>query len=55
MDLLKLLGGMRGATAYEWQWGRVHFRIVHLRGGYWNWKFWRRFRISLTNKDGSYS
>lgn len=34
---------MRGATAYEWQIGKLYGRICFLRGPYWKWKPWRRF------------
>lgn len=36
---------LRGATAYEWQIGRLWGRITHLDGPYWRWKPWRRFSI----------
>lgn len=35
----------RGATAYEWQVGPLWGGIVHLWGGGWNWKHWRRFYV----------
>jgi len=36
----------RGATAYEWQIGKVYGRITHLRGKPWPWWApWRRFSI----------
>lgn len=37
----------RGATAYEFQWGRLVVRICHLRGAYWAWKPWRRVQIKI--------
>lgn len=36
---------MRGATAYEWQWGRLGLRICHLCGRFWAWRPWRRFKF----------
>lgn len=32
----------KGATAYEWQIGRLYGRITHLRGDYWKYRPWRR-------------
>jgi len=43
MTLWMLGDPMRGATAHEWQVGRLYVRIVHLRGGPWRWWCpWRR-------------
>lgn len=41
---------MHGATAWEWQWGRVCMRIVHLRGAYWRWRPWRRVRLWVADE-----
>lgn len=35
----------RGATAYEWQVGRLYGGITHLRGEHWAWRPWRRFYV----------
>jgi hypothetical protein len=29
----------KGATAYEMQIGNVYFKIIHLRGGRWTWRW----------------
>lgn len=42
---------MRGATAYEYQIGRFGVRFVHLRGGYWRWKPWRRVSFQYFGKE----
>lgn len=44
---------MKGATAYEYQWGRVYLRVVHLWGGHWNWMFWRRFSLRIVPKESA--
>lgn len=41
----------KGATAYEFQIGRLVIMVTHLRGAYWKWKFWRRLRIELAPKE----
>lgn len=43
---------MKGATAYEFQWGRVCFRFCHLMGGHWKWyTFWPRIKIWVAPKE----
>ena len=45
---------MKGATAYEYQVGRLVLRVVHLRGGYWNsWKLWRRVSLTWWPKESA--
>ncbi len=43
----------RLATAWEWQWGRLCFRYVHLEGGGWTGAtFVDRFTVYLEKRDG---
>lgn len=42
---------MRGATAYEFQVGRVVLRWCHLSGEHWRWKPWRRVTVQLEPKE----
>lgn len=47
---------LKGATAYEFQFGEHVFRVCHLLGGYWTWwAFWRRFSYKRFPKDDSCS
>lgn len=42
----------RGATAWEFQIGRLYGGWVHLKGGYWSgWKFWRRPYLRWDDSD----
>jgi hypothetical protein len=41
---------LRGATAYEFQFGRLVIRLTHLRGAHWRFKPWRRVSIKLWPK-----
>ena len=36
---------IKGATAYELQIKHLYIRIVHLNGGPWKWRPWRRITI----------
>ena len=51
MKVLKLLVPLKGATAYEWQFGRVYIRVCYLDGRYWAWKPWRRVRVILLKAE----
>jgi hypothetical protein len=44
---------MKGATAYEAQFGRLVIRITHLSGKYWRFRPWRRISIRIWPKDVS--
>jgi hypothetical protein len=41
---------LKGATAYEFQVGRLSLRVCHLDGKHWVWKPWRRVSYNIEGK-----
>jgi len=38
---------LKGATAYEFQLGRVYVQVCHLSGEHWRFKPWRRVSFHI--------
>lgn len=41
----KVFCAIKGATAYEVQYGRWVLRVIHLDGDHWRFKPWRRVSL----------